>query len=212
VADTGNHRIVLYDADLKLLGTAGKKGSGSQEVDSPVGMAAAPGGEIYVADVINRRVQVMDPKGAFVRPIAIPGWAEWCEPYLAADSDGTLYVADPTRSTVLVMNPQGGLVRTIGASEAGESFRRPSGIAIDRERRVLFVVDLARDTVGTVPLPPAPSAPSKPKRTRRAAPAAARVAPQPLGLSFARPREGPRDVKSNTPPPPPADSPARGAR
>jgi DNA-binding beta-propeller fold protein YncE len=209
VSDTGNHRVSVFDADLKPLATSGKKGTGPQEMDSPVGIAAGPGGEFYVADVINRRLQVLDAKGAILRAIRFPGWASWCEPYLAADSDGTLYISDPSRSNVIVMSPDGHLIRTIAAADGGETFSRPTGVAIDRERRALFIVDAVKNTVFKIALPPAPSkATAKPSRRTAGSVVPDRLK---LGLSFAR-RQGPSDVIQPTPPISPVDFAARGAR
>jgi YYY domain-containing protein len=197
-SDTGNHRIAIYDAELKLIRIVGGKGTSPLQFDSPVGLAAGPSGEVFVADVMNRRIQVLDGEGALLRIIAFPGWTSWCEPYLAADADGTLYVSSPLASSVLVIAPDGRFVRTILESDAKETFSRPSGIAIDRDRRVLYVVDSGKNTVFTVTLPAA-------ARTRKAAG---------LPVSFSNLRQGPRDVTTATTEPLPRqpDPPARGSR
>ncbi len=58
VADTGNHRIQLFNPEGKLLSAIGREGSGPEEFRSPTGVAYR-NGKIYVADNGNRRIKVL---------------------------------------------------------------------------------------------------------------------------------------------------------
>lgn len=153
VCDTGNHRIVVYDAALKQIATYGKKGSGHDELDAPVGMAVGSGGRIFVADSGNRRIQILDGSGAFQGSWPVPGWTSACEPHLEADDDGKLYVADPTGQAVLVYDTAGRVESRITRDGKDRPFAQPTGIAIATKTRILYVINSGDSSVAIVPLP-----------------------------------------------------------
>jgi DNA-binding beta-propeller fold protein YncE len=153
VTDTGNHRVVSYDPLLQDRQSYGKRGTGSGEFTSPIGIAAAPSGAIYVADAGNQRIQVLGPDGAFRGAFPVPGWAGNAEPGLAVDSDGTLYATDPPAGLVLALDPSGSVKRRITTDEAGRNFANPTGIAIDRKNRILYVVNSGNASVSKLSLP-----------------------------------------------------------
>lgn len=77
VADSGNHRIVVYEVDaqgeLTRKHAFGKMGlGGAGELASPFGVAVAPralGGLVYVADTVLNRVCLFTREGKFVRSV-----------------------------------------------------------------------------------------------------------------------------------------------
>jgi len=152
VTDTGNHRVVSYDALLQNRQFFGKRGTAPGEFTSPLGIAAAPSGAIYVADAGNRRIQVLGPGGDFRDSIPFPGWGANAEPGLAMDSDGTLYATDPAAGLVLVLDPTGKVTRRIAVDGTGHKFENPTGIAIDRKNRILYVVNSGSASVSKLPL------------------------------------------------------------
>ncbi|HEY1434658.1 MAG TPA: DUF2298 domain-containing protein, partial [Thermoanaerobaculia bacterium] len=152
VTDTGNHRVLSYDALLQDRQIYGKRGTGPGEFTSPLGIAAAPSGAIYVADAGNRRIQVLGPRGDFRASLPLPGWGENAEPGLAVDADGTIYATDPTSAVVLVLDPAGIVKRKIAADAEGRKLENPTGIALDRKNRILYVVNSGNATVSKIPL------------------------------------------------------------
>ena len=153
VCDTGNNRVVVYDADLKVLASIGKKGAGRSELDQPVGIARGEKDRMFVADSANRRIQLLDGSGGFVGSWPVAGWTSSCEPHLAADEDGSLYVADPTGDAVLVYDSGGHVRQPIESDANGRRFARPSGIAIYPKARILYVVNSGDGSVASIPLP-----------------------------------------------------------
>lgn len=153
VTDTGNNQLVVYDPALAEPRTLGKKGSGPGEFQGPVGIAAGPSGSVYVADVMNRRIQVWDAAGSFRAALPFPGWPEWSEPHLEVGDDETLYVSDPAKGVVLHLDSAGTVLHTWTAGEDGTPFRRPTGVALDRKRAILYVIDSGTNRVVTLKLP-----------------------------------------------------------
>lgn len=60
VADTGNHRIQVFDSQGNFLSSFGSFGSGLGELAYPVGLGLTPTGDLVVAEPGNHRVQVFD--------------------------------------------------------------------------------------------------------------------------------------------------------
>jgi DNA-binding beta-propeller fold protein YncE len=153
VTDTGNNQLVVYDPALAQPRTLGKKGSGPGEFSGPVGIAAGPSGSIYVADVMNRRIQVWDSGGNFRAALPFPGWPEWSEPHLEVGDDETLYVTDPAKASVLHLDRGGALLQTWTAGDDGLALKRPTGVALDRKRAILYAIDSGNNLVATLKLP-----------------------------------------------------------
>jgi DNA-binding beta-propeller fold protein YncE len=67
----GNSRVVKVDKNGKWLKTWGERGSGQGQLNTPHSIAADSKGNIYVADRGNRRIQVFDSDGGFLRQFTI---------------------------------------------------------------------------------------------------------------------------------------------
>ena len=73
----------------------------------PYGIAVGSGGNIYVADTGNNRVQVFDPSGVFQSTFGSfgSGNGQFSDPYgIAVGSGGNIYVADTGNSRVQVFS------------------------------------------------------------------------------------------------------------
>jgi len=109
IVDTSGNRVLRFDLcpDFKEpAAILGRKGSEPGEFLSPRGLALSPGGDLYIADGGNHRVQVVTTKGFVIRSIwgAVdaqgrprpgdqPG--EFLEPWdIALDAGGNVFVAD----------------------------------------------------------------------------------------------------------------------
>jgi len=156
VADSGNNRVLVCDADLTNPRSFGAKGAGPEEFSNPVGIAVGPSGNVYVADSNNRRVQVLDPSGRFVRRFAVDGWGPSIEPYLEVGSDETLYMTIPEADAVAEVSSDGRERRRWTVDAGGAKFERPTGLALDRKSRVLYVVNTDTSSVSRMPLPAVP--------------------------------------------------------
>ena len=74
------------------------------------------------------------------------------EPQLTVDDDGTIYATNPAARQVIALDPTGRLVRRWIADEAGRKFDNPTGIGLDRKRRILYVVNSGNSSISKIPL------------------------------------------------------------
>lgn len=118
VADTWNHRIQKFAPDTTPLGSWG----GLVQVTvtglptaqglfyGPRGLAISPAGELYVSDTGNKRVQVFDLEGAFLREFGGSGTRAGAldEPVgISVNDDGTVAVADTWNRRIQLFSPEG---------------------------------------------------------------------------------------------------------
>jgi sugar lactone lactonase YvrE len=145
VADTRAHVIRVFNTEGRLLRTLGKRGEEPGEFNFPTYIALSKG-DLYVADTMNARVQVLDAatgnmklivgaRGLYVGNLVRPKG-------VSVDSEGNIYVVESYHDHLLVYNKRGEFLLPIGGTgqEIG-SFYLPSGVWIDAKDRV-FVADM----------------------------------------------------------------------
>jgi len=111
-------------------------------VFNPTNLVLSPDDRtLYVACTSTAKVLAIDlVSGRFSR-VATEEGHQFKNPYgLATDADGNLYVSDQVDALVRVFSPRGSFLRDVGKGK----FSRPSGMAIDRKRQLLYVADGGR--------------------------------------------------------------------
>ena len=145
VADTGNKRILIYDADGNFISQIGNEGLAIGQFEEPVGLSFDPRGYLYVADTWNQRIQVFSPDQDGTTYSAYLQWsvAGWNgesldnKPYIAIDNLGHVFVTDPEAFRVIEFSATGEFVHTWGDYGTGSgNFGLPSAIAVDSLDRV----------------------------------------------------------------------------
>jgi len=114
VADTGNHRIQVFDRSGRSLRSWGTRGRADGQFNRPQGIAWQ-GGRVYVADEGNSRIQVFDEQGRF--QMAIQGGPDmpFSRPAsVAAAADGTIYVGDADSNRLFAFAADGRFLKTWG--------------------------------------------------------------------------------------------------
>jgi sugar lactone lactonase YvrE len=111
----------------------------------PYAAAVSPTGRIYVTDTAARRVFALDPDKRAVSTIGDSGGSAFSKPVgVAVDAAGDVFVSDATLKRVLRFTKDGTFIAAIGRD--GE-LDNPAGLAIDRVRQLLYVVDSGRHQV-----------------------------------------------------------------
>ena len=147
VSDTLRHMVIIMDDRGRLITKIGKRGGGDQPGEFRLpGQAVVSGGELFVIDAGNARIQILDTAGQFRRTINLP-WAD-NRTGLAVDSRGNIYVSDPVLDQIRVYDHEGQSLYIFDPGTIkGANFSHPLGMWVD-EGYCLYVVDSQRNRVG----------------------------------------------------------------
>ena len=130
VTDTGHHRLMVYGADGSFLFQVGdEQGDGQGQFSEPVGIDTSPDGEVFVADMYNARIHILDLDGAFLAAIPVDGWGgsdPADKPYLTVLSSGSIAVSLPLANEVRIYSRDGRLLNTITGDD--DPLLRPYGM------------------------------------------------------------------------------------
>ena len=149
-ADSGNDRVQFAarapNGSYVHGGSFGMRGGGDGELRLPTGIDTGPGGDIFVADHDNNRVQRFDADGAYMSqfPVADADGVPAAPLGLAVGPGGSVHVTATGNHSVYVFAPGGELLRTVDAAaahprlDAGQTFpdgrlvqTAGSGVAFD---------------------------------------------------------------------------------
>jgi 4-amino-4-deoxy-L-arabinose transferase-like glycosyltransferase/sugar lactone lactonase YvrE len=141
VANTGDNVVLEVSPEGQVLGRYGAFGYGAGDLNQPSDVAVDEEGHLYVVDVENRRVQVLDRTGSYVREWPISAANTVDSPHIVWGKDGLLYLTDPEMATVVVYDEYGRLVTSWGerGSLDGQS-SKPIGIGFD-QRSSIYIAD-----------------------------------------------------------------------
>jgi DNA-binding beta-propeller fold protein YncE len=130
------------EAGYEFITAWGERGDRTGEFHDPSGIAVA-GGQVFVADSRNGRIQVFDQNGEFLRVFGQPGEApgELGRPMNLTVHGDELYVPEYFNDRIQVFGLDGGARRVIGEAGSGPGqFSAPGGVAV-AENGDLFVAD-----------------------------------------------------------------------
>jgi uncharacterized protein (TIGR03663 family) len=151
VADSGNNRIQVLDANGNFVRAWGSAGNGPGQFQEPWGIAVSSAGKVYVADTWNHRIQVFDQQGNFLfswgrfvdtqgKPDGEPG-VFWGPRDLAFDGKGNLYVADTGNKRIQEFTPDGTFVAQFGGEGVVPGrFEEPTSLAFGPDGNI-YVAD-----------------------------------------------------------------------
>jgi sugar lactone lactonase YvrE len=146
VTQEGRHVIETFSLNGEHLRTlGGGKGLPDGMFLFPSNVAVSPEGELFVADMLNFRIQVFDREGRFLRKFGEAGrggLGQFDKIHgIAFDTFGNIYVADALQG-VQILNPQAQGLMGFG----GGALAIPMFLAIDR-RNHIYASDLQEGIV-----------------------------------------------------------------
>ena len=129
IADSSNNDIKLFSPSGKYLKTILKP---SKKIRPGV-LTKGPDGLIYVSDLINNRILVIDEQGKTRRNVADAKNPLSYPQGTAVDAKGRLWVADSGNYAIRIFDPEGRTVKTItGGGNPSTSFSMVRGAAFDK--------------------------------------------------------------------------------
>lgn len=135
------HQVLVFDKEGNLKLKFGYFGIGDGMFSYPTDVLVDDGGNIYVADSTNVRLQVFDPEGNYLRTL-VTGFS--LPRGLGFDRGGRLHVVDSLAHQILVLSIDGGELSTEYAyGEQGldrGQFYFPTDLALDGAGRI-YVTD-----------------------------------------------------------------------
>jgi DNA-binding beta-propeller fold protein YncE len=144
IVDNKLHTVFVYAENGDSLFTVGKRGEAEGEFNFPQSVAVDQGGNLYVVDAFNFRVEVFDATGKFLRTFGKQGnvYGSFMRPKgIALDSRGNIYVLDAIHQNFQIFNPAGELLLFVGKfSPDNDGFQNPVSIWIDRNDAI-YVTD-----------------------------------------------------------------------
>jgi DNA-binding beta-propeller fold protein YncE len=155
VADTGNNRIEVFDANGVFERQFGSLGTGAGQLTSPAGVGVSPVApfDVYVADTSDNRIERFTNAGAFVSAFAGAGGGAGqvdAPRYIAFDDQGNVFVGDTgLNQRVSEWTADGAFVGVVAG------FQRLGGLAsAPGAPSQLYATDSQQDTL-TGLMPPA---------------------------------------------------------
>lgn len=108
----------------------------------PFGVSTDPQGRIVVVDTEQRLVHVLDYARHRYLHLAGSSHERFASPIAAVvDQDGKIYVSDSFLGKIFVFKPDGKFRSFLGEVEGEGIFKRPTGMAFDPARRVIYLTD-----------------------------------------------------------------------
>ena len=148
VADTGNHRIQVFNADGSSAFTIGEFGSEPGQINEPWGLVADEN-FLYVADTWNGRVQKFTLDGDYVMDFGrfeIPaegtlGELQFYGPRSIDLHNGQLYIMDTGNHRIQIVDTDGNYISQVGSNGfALGQFSEQVGLAID-DKGFIYVAE-----------------------------------------------------------------------
>ena len=171
IADSGNHRIVVLNANgdfVRAIGSrcnlaegeaggcidpdgSGPLALGDGQFNEPWGVAYDQAGRLYVSDTWNGRIQVFDGEGKLLEKWGTfnttngelgDAYALFGPRGIAIDMDGNLLVADTGNKRIIKYSPSGELIQQVGGGGVvGGRFEEPVGVAVSPTDGAVYVAD-----------------------------------------------------------------------
>jgi len=146
VADMYNDKISVFTPSGDFLHYFGS----SLDIGKPAGLAI-DGGRLYLTDIRNHRVVVLDlDSGDKILEFGKEGFeiGEFRSPNAIAVSGSRIYVTDTANDRIQIFNKLGSFETIIDKESSGRNFVNPRGIGVDPQGIIYVVNNLTHQIVG----------------------------------------------------------------
>ena len=157
VVDSGNHQVIVFDANGARITSLGMLGGEHGQLLYPLGIGVGARGEVWIADKGNERIVMFDAKASPRAVFELEADGEKIVPVDVAVGPGgkELFITANNTHQVVVFSNKGDFLRAWGGEgEDDGQFNFPASIDIDAAGNV-YVVDVINarvqkfDTAGT---------------------------------------------------------------
>jgi len=158
VADTGNHRIAIFDESWRCRGCISYEEE--ESAGEPKAMAIDARGRLFVVDALSPEIEVLNPRGSRIAsfsprlPEGTPADERPQDIAIGAKTGRIFVVYAGEVPGIAILDPGGKTLSTIGFAEANQaSLVSPVALAVDPEETRLVVADpLAEEEIHVIPL------------------------------------------------------------
>jgi DNA-binding beta-propeller fold protein YncE len=143
---------VKFSPDGQALTTWGSEGSGDGQFRALSSVAVDPiNNKVYVADPVNRRIQVFDSNGKFLTKWSVPEWREALgfEDLVIDSKMGRLYASSAHMEVILVFDLNGTRIGSL-TPKPPDKLEGPSALALANGK--LYVLNMTSNRVTAIDL------------------------------------------------------------
>ena len=137
VTDIGVYAVFQFkiEADMRLVAKVGSEGSGVGQFDYPLGLTVSTNGDVFVADYINNRIQILDDSLHFQRFITHQTMKL---PYDVKLTPDEVYVLCKDSPCILVFSRAGEKIRSLITRGTGMQIGTADFFCLDRKQNLLI--------------------------------------------------------------------------
>lgn len=152
LTDKNSHQIIKFDENGEFIKVLGARGSEAGQFYRPHGIVFDANNNMYITDMRNSRVQVLDKEFNLVTQWGSygNGSGKFSLTFPGIDIDekaGLVFVVDKIATNVQIFDKTGKFISKFGSKGTGEGqFKRPEDIAIDPQGRI-FVCDTGNSRI-----------------------------------------------------------------
>ncbi len=155
IVDQGRSRIVIFDPATETFTPIGSSGKGEGQFGEPMGIAIGDG-LVFVTESGNRRIQVLDLDGKYVRQWPVEVWEQGIDSYPDCVFDtqtDLLYVTSGITKDVIAFDKNGNQMED-DLLDGNIKLNKPASICLSEENnnKTLIVLDITDSKVAMMPL------------------------------------------------------------
>ena len=150
IVDQGHNRIAKLSADGQVLAVWGSAGNGDGQLNDPTSVAVDPStNKVYVADPMNKRIQIFDENGKFLTKWSVPEWGQpvGFEDLIIDPHRGRLYASSTHLDAIVVFDLSGTRIGSL-TPKSPDKLEGPSAMTLTDTK--LYVLNMAGNRISAI--------------------------------------------------------------